>query len=88
MFYVYFDNSGRKLLSRSINKIARFLKITPAKVRTMLKSDIYINNGVFLLSFEDWEGKNPVRNPKGNPIYKKLSEIKGTIQSKEEVYSD
>ena len=75
MLYIYLNNDGTKLATKTIQDVANILHKNRATITKYLKTGYYNNNGIILLRFEENEINKAIRNRKGNPVYKLLPEI-------------
>jgi len=75
MLYIYLNNDGTKLATKSLKDIADLLKRDRGTVTRYLKTGIYNNNDMIIMKFEESDIRKVTRNRKGNQLYKTIPEI-------------
>ena len=88
MYYVYFDQSGTKILTKTAQDIAGLLKKNVKTIRTLLKSGIYTKNEITVLRFDENEVRKVTRNRKGNQLYKVIPEMFRQAKSNNQNYEE
>jgi len=81
MYYIYFNGSGDKYISKSMNQLSEKIGLTPDHISKMLKSSaMYKTQKYIILKFEESDVlKQPARNRKGN-IKSLIGSMKKTIE--------
>ena len=88
MLYIYLNNDGTKLATRSLKDIADLLKKDRGTVTRYLKTGIYNNNDVIIMKFEESDIRTVTRNRKGNQLYKLIPELKRQATGNNENYNE